>query len=217
MDVTGWRGVRAAVFAALSVLLPIGARLLVTGRPMPIDLALAASAVAFAGAWALSSVERGYWAIAALLLPLQLACNALFNLGQSTCPPGASGGSGWQVLACGGGSIQPGLLGSAQPVADGLSALTGLGALVLLVVHLVLALAAAWWLRCGEAAVFDLLRALAVTVRSLLLPALARLLAPAGIPGVPLPPTPAFELRGPQDALLACSPLRGPPVPAGAR
>ncbi|SEM35111.1 hypothetical protein [Streptacidiphilus jiangxiensis] len=226
MDGFGIRLLRAAVFAALSVLLPTGARLAVTGEPVPVDVALLAFGGCLLTALVVFRGERRYGAIALTMLPLQLAMNALFNAGQQSCPPTSGTGPalhGWNVLACGGGSIRPGLLGLTEQAPRALIALTGGQALLLLALHLLLALAAAWWLRRGEAALSALLGAAALTLRPALRPGvralLRRLAAPLALPEAP--PCPPVTSRrptvlGPQDALPRTAPRRGPPALARA-
>jgi hypothetical protein len=211
---------RAVVFAALSVLLSTGARLVVTGQPVPLDIAGLAFGASLGVALILFAGERRYWAIVAVMLPLQVSLNALFNAGQQSCPPvaGASAtSSGWNVLACGGGSIRPGLLGLTQ-APHALVSVTGGEALLLLVVHLALALVAAWWLRRGEAALFAVLRTVAVISWPGVGVLLAWLVTPVALPEPPswAPPAAAEGLRGPQEAILSAASRRGPPVLARA-
>ncbi|MEY9848846.1 hypothetical protein [Streptacidiphilus sp. MAP5-3] len=224
MDGWGLRLLRAVVFAALSVMLPVGARLAVTGQPVPVDVALLALGGSLVVALLLFAGERGYRSIVAVLVPLQVGMNVLFNTGQQSCPPGPvaahAGLPGWGMLACGGGTIRPGLLGLTEQTHAALVALTGGQAMLLLVVHLVLALAAAWWLRRGEAALFALVRVAVLAgwhgVRALLV----RLSAPVALPepSGPRPPLPAprSKARGPQDVLPRTAPRRGPPMLAQA-
>ncbi|MEZ0070386.1 hypothetical protein ABIA32_006439 [Streptacidiphilus sp. MAP12-20] len=218
MDGYGLRILRAVVFAAVSVLLSAGARLLVTGQPLPLDLVLVAFTITLGAALMLGAAERRYWAIAAVLVPLQVAMNALFNAGQQSCPPGpgVSGGlGGWPgVLACGGGSVRPGLLGMASETPRALVSLTGGQLGLLLAVHLVLALVAAWWLRRGEAAVFAVLRAIAVTTWPGIAALLVWLCAPFALPEAPRWPIPPADVPpfGSQDALLSAVSRRGPPA-----
>jgi hypothetical protein len=223
MDGKGLRLLRAAVFAALSVLLPTGARLAVTGEPVPVDVALLAFGGCLLAALVVFRGERRYWAIALTLVPLQVAMNALFNAGQQSCPPGPGAGTGltgWGVIACGGGSIRPGLLGITEQAPRALIALTSGQALLLLALHLLLALAAAWWLRRGEAALFSLLATVALTIRPRVRALLLRLAAPLLAPAAP-PCPPAVDrrpkVRGPQEALPRTAPRRGPPALAWAR
>ncbi|MEZ0094550.1 hypothetical protein [Streptacidiphilus sp. EB129] len=222
MDGYGLRSVRAVVFAALSVLLSAGARLVVTGQPLPLDLVLIGFAGSLGAAMLLIAAERGFWCIAAVLVPLQMGLNALFNAGQQSCPPGTGTGgavTGWPgMLACGGGSIRPGLLGIATQAPRVLVSVTGREVLLLLLLHLLLALATAWWLRRGEAALFTVLRSLAVAAWPTIAALLVWLTTPQTLPQTPcwlLPPTDKPH-HGPQDALLSAASRRGPPVLAPA-
>ncbi|WP_042431359.1 hypothetical protein [Streptacidiphilus anmyonensis] len=222
MDGLGLRVLRAVVFAALSVLLSTGARLVVTGQPVPLDIVGLAFGFSLGVALIVFAGERRYWTIVAAMVPLQVGLNALFNTGQQSCPPGSGVGSGgvpgWGVLACGGGSIRPGLLGLAERTPHALVSVTGAEALLLLAVHLALALVAAWWLRRGEAAVFAVLRTVAVLTWSGVGALLASLLTPVALPTPPswVPPASGPRLAGPQDALRSAASRRGPPVLARA-
>ncbi|MFF7455519.1 hypothetical protein [Kitasatospora sp. NPDC008115] len=212
------RTLRAAIFAALLVLLAGLGQVLVTGRPLPLGTLALAGAAVFAVAFALAGRERGYRAVAAVFLPLELGLSALFDLAQSTCPslpPGT--GRGLEPLLCGGGSLGGFLLG------HGLSRPAGL--VVLLLLHGALALAAAAWLRGADAA----LRSLARSVRMLgdvaqRLPAAARrllLLLVAPLPARPVARVPfprASRVRVPAESvLLRPAVRRGPPALAHAR
>ncbi|MEV7184232.1 hypothetical protein [Kitasatospora sp. NPDC093102] len=207
------RTLRAAVFAALVVLLAGLGQVLVTGRALPVGPMLLAWAAVFAVAFAPAGRERGYPAVAAVFLPLELAAGALFDLAQSTCPslpPGA--GHGLQPLLCGGGSLGGFLLG------HGVSPQTGV--LLLLLLHTVIALAGAYWLHRADAA----LRCLAGTVRMLgeflhrHLPAAARWLR---LLVAPLPARPPARVPFPrasralvpaEDVVVRPAVRRGPPV-----
>ncbi|MFI9328484.1 hypothetical protein ACIGZJ_13175 [Kitasatospora sp. NPDC052868] len=211
------RTLRAAVFAALVVLLAGLGQVLVTGRPLPVGtLALAGGAV-FAVAFALAGGERGYGRIAAVFLPLELGLAALFDLAQTTCPswpPGAA--RGFEPLLCGGGSLGGFLLGHGLPQSG--------GPLLLLALHCAIALAGAFWLRRADAALTGLAR----TVRTLrefgrhFLPAAARwlLLLAAPVPARPVARVPfprASRERVPAEGvMLRPAVRRGPPVPAPA-
>lgn len=212
---------RAAVFAVLSVLLSAGGHLAVTGRPLPVVTLLVAGAAVLGLALLLTGGERRYAQIAGLLVPVELALNALFNSAQEQCAtaPGAAAG-GWPgLLVCGGGSVRPGLLGvAAQHPAQSLAALAAGQILLLLALHTFVALLAAAWLWRGEVATFVVLRAAAVLSRTGLATLLALLTAPSP---APLPPTwrvPPLERPrpGPQDVLRRTAPRRGPPVLAPA-
>ncbi|WP_157596986.1 hypothetical protein [Streptacidiphilus rugosus] len=217
----GLRILRAAMFAALAVLLSTGARLIVTGQPVPLEILGLAYGLTLGVALILFAAERRYWALVAVMIPLQVGLNALFNAGQQGCPPSQGAGSampGWSVLACGGGSIRPGLLGLTE-TPHALVSVTGGQALLLLVLHLALALVAAWWLRRGEAALFAVVHAVAVLSWPGVSALLAWLVTPVALPEAPAwtPPAVAEGLRGPQDTVLCAASRRGPPVLARAR
>ncbi|QNE77938.1 hypothetical protein F0344_28050 [Streptomyces finlayi] len=193
MDVSGTqlRAVRAALFTALVVTLSAASHVLLSRVPLPLTvLALMAGAV-FAVAFALAGRERGFWAIAGLLVPLELAADTVFTTGQHLCY-GAAGGPvagplrsvGLDVL-CGGGEAGagPARLTGVGAVGAPLAGVTGAGdraaALLaspgplvpwlLLAAHMTVGLLAAAWLSRGEAALARLFRAAgAVAFRPLL-------------------------------------------------
>ncbi|WP_049659823.1 hypothetical protein, partial [Kitasatospora sp. MY 5-36] len=167
----------------------------------------------FAAAFALAGRERGFPAVAAVFLPLELAAGALFDLAQSTCPslpPGT--GHGLQPLLCGGGSLGGFLLG------HGVSAQTGL--LLLLLLHTVIALAGAFWLSRADAALCCLAGAVRMLGEFLHrhLPAAARWLR---LLVAPLPSRPPSRVPFPrasrvlvpaEDVVVRPAVRRGPPV-----
>ncbi|MFJ9840422.1 hypothetical protein ACIRYZ_08120 [Kitasatospora sp. NPDC101155] len=207
------RTLRATVFAALVVLLAGLGQVLVTGRALPVGTMGLASVAVFVVAFALAGRERGYPAIAAVFLPLELGVSALFDLAQSTCPslpPGAA--RGFQPLLCGGGSLGGFLLG------HGVSQQTGV--LLLLLLHTVIALAGAFWLRRADAALTGLARAVRMLGEFLQrhLPAAARwlLLLAAPVPARPVARVPfprASRVLVPaEDVVVRPAVRRGPPV-----
>ncbi|MGW4898701.1 hypothetical protein ACWEQL_41700, partial [Kitasatospora sp. NPDC004240] len=146
------RTLRAAVLAALVVLLAGLGQVLVTGRPLPLGTLAVGFGAVLAVALPLTGAERGFARVAALFLPLELGLSALFDLAQTTCPtlpPGA--GHGFEPLLCGGGSLGGFLLG------HGVAA--PLGVLLLLAVHAAIALAAAFGFCRADAALTGLARA----------------------------------------------------------
>lgn len=156
------RALRAALFTALCVTLSAASHVLLSGTPLPLRAVAAASVAVFALAYALAGRERGFGHIAALLLPLELAVDALFTAGQRTCY-GADGRPvpGALTALCGGGGIDGPFAPAAGP---------GTASWLLLAAHLVVGLLAAAWLRRGEAALARLLRAVAaLAFRPLLL------------------------------------------------
>ncbi|MGW4895107.1 hypothetical protein ACWEQL_22970 [Kitasatospora sp. NPDC004240] len=212
------RALRAAVFTALAVPLSALGQVLVTGRPLPLNLILGATVVVFLTAGALAGRERGLLSVAAVLVPVELLLNTAFNLGQETCSPVLDAvhtpARGVNLLVCGGGSMDGSLfadqLGHAGPVAPAATQL------LVLLVHLLVALAAAVWLRLGDAALSGLARALRVLGEALAAPlrALVVLLAPAPerpVLRVPLP-APARRHARREDVVLTPAPRRGPPA-----
>ncbi|SHL96333.1 hypothetical protein SAMN05216268_107251 [Streptomyces yunnanensis] len=175
------RALRAALFTALCVTLSSASHVLLSRMPLPPVTVAVTGVAVFALAYALAGRERGYWRIAGLLLPLELAADAVFSLGQHTCygpdgTPAAPVHALSTMLLCGGGPI-------GGPLAQ-LSREGGAPAqvwLLLLAAHLAVGLLAAGWLRRGEAALVRLLGAVAgFAFRPLLIAAavLGRVLAP---------------------------------------
>ncbi|OKJ70847.1 hypothetical protein AMK30_24300 [Streptomyces sp. CB02460] len=180
MDISGTqlRAARAALFTALVVTLSAASHVLLSQLALPlVPVAVLAGAV-FAAAYALAGRQRGFGAIAGLLVPLELAADTFFTTGQHLCY-GAAGGPiagplrsvGVDVL-CGGGDLGPGTaqlgdvgtpLASVTAGGQGAAALLASpGPLVpwlLLAAHVTVGLLAAAWLHRGELALAGLLRA----------------------------------------------------------
>jgi hypothetical protein len=183
MDISGiqLRAVRAAVFTALVVTLSSASHVLLSRVPLPLNTVAVVAAAVFAAAYALAGRERGFGRIAALLIPLELAADTVFTTGQHVCY-GAAGGPvagplrsvGFDVLCGDGTSVGAPL---ARVTGTGTDRLAGLlahagpaTAWLLLGAHVGVGLLAAAWLRRGERALAQLLRALAATTfRPLLL------------------------------------------------
>ncbi|MFE1296227.1 hypothetical protein [Streptomyces sp. NPDC058731] len=226
MDISGThlRALRAALFTALVVTLSSASHVLLSRVPLPASTVAAVAGAVFALAYALAGRERGFGRIAALLVPLELAADTLFTTGQHLCY-GAAGGPvagplrsvGWDVL-CGNHTAVgtplarmtgtdtdrlPALLAHADPVT----------AWLLLAAHVSVGLAAAAWLRRGERALAQLLRAVAATTFRPLLVAVAAVTVrtPGPHRRLPRPVRRTAAVRGP---LLAHSlGRRGPPCP----
>lgn len=197
MDISGTqlRVARAALFAALVVILSTASHVLLSRVPLPLTAVALLAAVVFAVAYALAGRERGFGAIAGLLVPLELAADTLFTTGQHLCY-GAAGGPiagplrsvGFDVL-CGGGEVGAtgARLAGVGTVGTPLAGVTGAGdraaALLaqpgpavpwlLLAAHVTVGLLAALWLRRGEAALARLLRTAALVAFRPLLTAVA--------------------------------------------
>lgn len=213
----GFRTLRAALFAALVVLLAGLGQVLVTGRPLPLGTLAVAGGAVFVAAFALAGSERRYPAIAAVFLPLELGLSTLFDLAQTTCPslpPGSA--RGFEPLLCGGGSLGGFLLGHGVPQSAGV--------LLLLALHTTIALAAAFWLRRADAALTGLARSLRVLGDfAQRFPAAAGrllMLLAAPVPARPVARMPfprASRVRVPAESvLLRPAVRRGPPAAAPA-
>ncbi|MFD8750820.1 hypothetical protein ACFV0O_07550 [Kitasatospora sp. NPDC059577] len=211
------RALRAAVFTALAVPMAALGQVVITGRPLPLSLVASACAVVFLLAAALAGGERRMLHIAAVMVPVELLLNTTFNLGQTTCGPMLSGqvpARGVNLLVCGGGSMDGSLLSG--PLGHAGQLAPAVTQLLLLLVHLVIALAAAAWLRLGDSALSGLARALRALHASLARPlrALVVLLVPAPVRPVLRVPLPVSDRARPrrEDVVLSPAPRRGPPV-----
>ncbi|MEU1512764.1 hypothetical protein ABZ490_11460 [Streptomyces sp. NPDC005811] len=227
MDISGTRlrAVRAALFTAVVVTLSTASHVLLSRAPLPFNTVAAVAAAVFLLAYALAGRECGFGRIAALLIPLELAADTIFTTGQHVCY-GRAGGPvagplaavGWDVL-CGDGSrvgtplarvtgADPdrlaGLMAHSDPVT----------AWLLLAAHLTVGLIAAAWLRRGERALAQLLRAAgATTFRPLLLA--VRAVTVRRAPAARRLPRPAHRTAAARDLILVHSlGRRGPPRPA---
>ncbi|MFB7242865.1 hypothetical protein CW362_40225 [Streptomyces populi] len=225
MEISGiqLRAVRAAVFTAVVVTLSAASHVLLSQVPLPLTTVAAIGAAVFALAFALAGRERGFGHIAALLVPLELAADTVFTTGQHACY-GRAGGPvagplrsvGLDVL-CGGGSVGTPLsrvTGGAPDRAAALLAHTDPAASWLLLgAHVAVGLLAAAWLRRGERALDQFLRAAAASTFRPLLLAVAAVTAPAA-PARPLPRT-AHRPAAARTLLFVHSlGRRGPPRPA---
>ncbi|NGN65859.1 hypothetical protein G5C51_18405 [Streptomyces sp. A7024] len=170
------RALRAAVFTAMCVTLSAGAHVLLSTSPLPLTMVAALAGVVFVIAFALAGRrERGFWPIAALIVPLELAADTIFTVGQHACYGKAGGPVAGPLrvmgvdLLCRGGDFGTPLARYAGRT-DG-SALAA-SPWLLLAAHVAVGLIAAAWLRRGEAALGQLLRAVAAAAfRPLLLAA----------------------------------------------
>ncbi|MGR3873174.1 hypothetical protein ACUXZZ_32015 [Streptomyces graminifolii] len=181
MDISGiqLRAVRAALFTALVVTLSTASHVLLSRVPLPLGTVAAIAATVFVIAYALAGRERGFGRIAALLIPLELAADTVFTTGQHACY-GRAGGPvtgplravGLDVL-CSGGDVGTSLArvtGDPHQAAALLAHTDTTAAWLLLGAHIGVGLLAAAYLRRGERAISELLRAAtAVGFRPLLL------------------------------------------------
>ncbi|MEU9929531.1 hypothetical protein OH828_29395 [Streptomyces anulatus] len=235
MDISGrqLRVARAAVFTALVVTLSTASHVLLSRVPLPLTAVALLAVAVFAVAYALAGRERGFGAIAGLLVPLELAADTLFTTGQHLCY-GAAGGPvagtlravGFDVLCGGevgtGGARIAGVGAVGTPLADVAGAGDRAAALLaqpgpavpwlLLVAHVAVGLLAAAWLRRGEAALAGLLRATALLAFRPLLVAVA--VVRAGARAAVRRSRPAGRPHPPLTArfLVHCVGRRGPPL-----
>ncbi|MCH5675452.1 hypothetical protein [Streptomyces gilvus] len=226
MDMSGTRlrALRAALFTALVVTLSTASHVLLSRVPLPLNTVAALAAAVFVVSYALAGRERGFWPIAGLLIPLELAADTILTTGQHVCY-GRAGGPvagplasvGWDVLC--GSNTQVGTplaqVTGADP--DRLAALLAHAdpatAWLLLGAHVGVGLLAAAWLRRGERALAQLLRAVAATTfRPLLLAVAAVTVRPAST--VRRLGRPELAPTVVRDRLLVHSlGRRGPPLP----
>ncbi|GGX63443.1 hypothetical protein [Streptomyces anandii] len=226
MDISGTqlRAVRAALFTAVVVTLSTASHVLLSRAPLPLNTVAAVAAAVFLLAYALAGRERGFGRIAALLVPLELAADTVFTTGQHVCY-GPVGGPvagplrsvGWDVLCGNGADVGTPLARMTGTDTDRLAELlahaTPATAWLLLAAHVGVGLLAAGWLRRGERALAELLRAVAATTfRPLLLAvaAVASRRAPAATrPARPAPAAGILRTR----LLTHSLGRRGPPHP----
>ncbi|MFK4110067.1 hypothetical protein [Streptomyces sp. NPDC002176] len=181
MDISGTqlRTVRAALFTAFTVTLSTASHVLLSRSPLPVATVLAVATGVFTAAYALAGRERGFGSVAALLIPLELAADTVFTTGQHACY-GRAGGPvtgplhavGLDLLCRGGALGGPLARVSGGPDRAGalLAHTDPAGAWLLLAAHIGVGLLAAAWLRRGERALAELVRAVAATTfRPLLL------------------------------------------------
>jgi hypothetical protein len=224
MDISGpqLRAVRAALFTALVVTLSTASHVLLSRAPLPLNTVALLTATVFALAYALAGRERTFGRIAALLIPLELAADTILTTGQHVCY-GRAGGPlagplasvGWDVL-CGEGAqlgaplarvagTDPERLGGLLAHVDPVTAWLLLGA------HISVGLVAAAWLRRGERALVQLLRAVAASTFRPLLLAVAAVTVRMTTPLRRLPRTARRTAFARSRLLTHSLGLRGPP------
>ncbi|MFC7309165.1 hypothetical protein ACFQVC_33780 [Streptomyces monticola] len=224
MDISGTqpRMLRAALFTAVVVTLSAASHVLLSRVPLPLTTVAAVGAGVFALAYLLAGRERGYWRIASLLIPLELAADTVFTTGQHVCY-GQAGGPvagplrafGLDVL-CGGEAVGTSFARAAgageRPAAELLASADPAAAWLLLAAHVGVGLLAAAWLRRGESALAQLLRAAGkLAFRPLLL---AVAVVTVHLEPVRRTPRPAHQIRTTRAWLFAHSvSRRGPPCP----
>ncbi|WP_069811830.1 hypothetical protein [Streptomyces sp. TP-A0874] len=222
MDISGapLRTLRAAFFTALCVTLSVGSHVLLSGAPLPVAPVAGLSVGVFLVAYALAGRERRYPAIAGLLVPLELGADTLFTTGQHACygprggpVTGALHSVGVDLLCAGGGLGTPlGRLAGREGGAAAPAAVASATPWLLLAAHVGVGLAAALWLRSGEAALGRLLRAVAGSAfRPLLVAVSAVNRLPERLASGSARPVPARSVPGSLPLLVHSLLRRGPP------
>ncbi|MFI6729193.1 hypothetical protein NRF20_25820 [Streptomyces sp. R-74717] len=220
----GWcsRTIRAAVFAAVCVLLAALGHVMMSGSYVPAWALAAGVAVTGAVGWCLAGRERGLPMVVAVVVAAQTALHWAFSLAQS-----ASGGSasmdmsdmGSMHMSMDMGSMQMDSMDMTHMDMGHMDHMTHMGhsmdgggssSFGMLAAHLLAALLTGLWLACGEKAAFRILRAVAGWLAAPLRLLLALPAAPGG-PRVRLA-CPRSN-RAPSLLLLAYAiSSRGPPV-----
>jgi hypothetical protein len=221
------RALRAALFAALCVTLSSTSHVLLARTALPLTAVAAAFAAVFAVAYVMAGRgERGFWSIAGLLVPLELAIDTVFTSGRQTCygPSGGPVTGSWRSLhetvfchgqvGAGAGS---GMAGRLSQVSGGAGLTTQVPSAtvpwLLLATHIAVGLLAAWWLRRGEAALHRVARAVVAAAFRPLLLAVAAGRTGHGPRGAAWTVRPPAAPAGPVPLLLQHSVVRrGPPV-----
>ncbi|MFF4032699.1 hypothetical protein ACFYZ2_23615 [Streptomyces sviceus] len=204
----GWcaRTVRAAVFAAVCVLLAALGHVLMSGAPVPGWTLAAGLAVTGCAGWCLAGRERGLPLIVAVVVAAQTALHSAFSLTQPTTAGQDMGGMHMESMHMSG---MDSLDAAPAGTSSGVGALSFLVPFGMYAAHLLAALLTGLWLAYGERAAFRILRAVA-----------ARLVAPLRLL-LALPATPhrprlrvrrARSRRAPRLLLLVHAIThRGPP------
>ena len=209
------RGARAAVFAAVCVGLTAAGHVWMSGATVPLwSVALAFALLTGAG-YALAGRQRGFLSISALMLVGELGQHLLFSAAQGATAVTTSAPALPKFLS---GRVVPSsdwICGMASSASSSGMGARGLDAAGMVAAHAAAGLLCAWWLRCGEAAVFQTLRWLATLAAPALL-----LLWPA-TPAVPdllhataMPPRDDRALGRYNRLLSRLVVRRGPPLAA---
>ncbi|MFD6419982.1 hypothetical protein [Streptomyces sp. NPDC060194] len=188
------RALRAALFAAVCVALAGTGHSYISGHDIPLHGLAAAFGLAAAGAWCAGGRERGVPAIGAGMLAVQAGLHLLFGGAQQQAHHHAPGEYGAPAM-----SMETAATGGAGMFTS----------------HLVAGALCTLWLARGEAAFFQLLRAL----DSFAFTPLRLLLTRAPVPALACPALPAAPARPPLRGVLLAHAVhrRGPPAAARLR
>ncbi|MFC8143461.1 hypothetical protein ACFUKV_17195 [Streptomyces paradoxus] len=213
----GWcaRAIRAAVFAAVCVVLAALGHVMMSGDHVSLSTLLAGWVVTGAAGWCLAGRERGLRLVVGVAVAVQTALHSAFSLGPpASSAPGAHS-MDMPSLRDGTASMShdmsAGAMEAMSPHAGHVPG--GDSSLGMLAAHLLAALLCGLWLGHGERAAFRLLRAVG-----------SRLAAPLRLLfALPAPPPPPVHRRrrpsnrSPRRLLLVHAiTTRGPPAGAAA-
>jgi hypothetical protein len=193
----GVRAVRAAVFAAVCVLLATIGHVLMSNSGLPWWAPLAGVTVTGAAAWCLAGREYGLFPVVAFALVAQSALHTAFSLSQTAVEPAQP--------------MHHHHDGSAmESMASTSHDLSGMSSTGMLAAHLLAALLSGLWLAYGERAVFRILRAVAGWL-------VAPLCLPVRVPAMPHRPRVRARRNGAtrtlrQLLLVHVLTSRGPPA-----
>ncbi|MFD7572371.1 hypothetical protein ACFQ64_12465 [Streptomyces sp. NPDC056460] len=212
------RGVRAAMFAAVCVLLAATGHILMSGQGVPAWTLAVAFAATVSATWCLSGRERGLLAVTTASVVVQSALHTAFSWSQTTAVPAATASMNdvhaahahmaHAAMGHGDMTASAGMLSQAPAGHDMTDVSSSLG---MLSAHLLAALLSGLWMAFGEQAAFRLLLATSLRLFRPLRPLLASF-APVVRNRPRFRPVRAGDERTPRRLLLAHSLIsRGPP------
>ncbi|MFB7405651.1 hypothetical protein ACFCZ2_00565 [Streptomyces sp. NPDC056202] len=212
------RGVRAAMFAAVCVLLAATGHILMSGQGVPAWTLSVAFAATVSATWFLAGRERGLLAVTTASVVVQSALHTAFSWSQTTAVPAATASMNdvhaahahmaHAAMGHGDMSASAGMLSQAPAGHDMTDVSSSLG---MLSAHILAALLSGLWMAYGEQAAFRLLLATSLRLFRPLRPLLASF-APVVRNRPRFRPVRAGDERTPHRLFLAHSLIsRGPP------
>ena len=203
------REARAAVFAAVCVLVAAVSHGAMSDVPVPAHVLAGATVAVYLGARLVAHRERGLAVILAAMTLVQASLHAVFALAQRGAGSMPAGTPATSRMFCG--DKQPDLsallmhIGAAPAAHPRHSMTAGMAC-----VHGAIALAAAWWLRHGEAAAWNMARAVVLFLVGPLLVLFGEIRPPVHPAAVPRATAPVRTCPG--LLLRHFVTRRGPPV-----
>ncbi|MEU5890246.1 hypothetical protein ABZ835_25860 [Streptomyces sp. NPDC047461] len=213
----GWcsRTVRAAVFAAVCVLLAALGHAMMSGSDVPVWALVAGTVVTGGVGWCLAGRERGLPLIVMVVVAAQTGLHSAFSLAQSAT--GGAGSTGHDMGSMDMGAMHMGSMHmhsmdsmDTRHMDHAGPTMTGSTSFGMLAAHLLAASLCGLWLAYGERAAFRILRAVAGWLAAPLRLLLAALPLPSERPRVRAR-RPSSD-RVPRLLLVHAITSRGPPV-----